>query len=346
MSRTASSWASASWASRLGRRRGRSGRRSGRQLPGYDFLDTASRAAAFSAAGGVSGCVSTASAAASADSAAMAGEADGASAASCAKAASAVSAPAISGAAGKGAAASVSAAGTNAWSSSPNSTSRPWRAAKAARSAALASSEENWSVPFSMTVTCESIRSQIRPSLPISRNRQAISRSTRAPLRTGASRCSSARLSSASTADSSAASTELRMAASASVRRSCAAAAAATASAACCAERPSSAPLEACLPLKGLFPLGGEALLDPRHRIQHHAGVGIAVALGVFGQEPAAPRSLHEGFGDRRIVLLARQRGACRDRRKGECFVGHVKLFAQISAHCDNETTRYCPNRN
>ena len=175
---------------------------------------------------------------------------------------------------------------------------------------ALASSEENWSVPFSMTVTCESIRSQIRPSLPISRNRQAISRSTRAPLRTGASRCSSARLSSASTANSSAASTELRMAASASVRRSCAAAAAATASAACCAERPSSA-LEACLPLKGLFPLGVEVLLDPRHRVQHHAGVGIAVALGVFGQEPAAPRSLHEGFGDRGIVLLARQRGAC-----------------------------------
>ncbi|MEH2536364.1 hypothetical protein [Bradyrhizobium sp. AZCC 1699] len=70
-------------------------------------------------------------------------------------------------------------------------------------------------------------------------------------------------------------------------------------------------PLEVCFPLKGLFPLGGEALLDPRHRVQHHAGVGIAVALGVFGQEPAAPRSLHEGFGDRSIVLLARQRGAC-----------------------------------
>ena len=64
-------------------------------------------------------------------------------------------------------------------------------------------------------------------------------------------------------------------------------------------------------PAQGLFPLGGEALLDPRHRVQHHAGVGIAVALGVFGQEPAAPRSLHEGFGDRGIVFLARQRGAC-----------------------------------
>ena len=66
----------------------------------------------------------------------MAGEADSASAASCAKTVSTVSAAAaISGAAGEGAAASVSAAGTNEWSSSPNSTSRPWRAAKAARSA-------------------------------------------------------------------------------------------------------------------------------------------------------------------------------------------------------------------
>ena len=42
--------------------------------------------------------------------------------------------------------------------------------------------------PASMALTCESIRSQIRPSAPISRNRQAISRITRAPLRTGA-RC-------------------------------------------------------------------------------------------------------------------------------------------------------------
>ena len=169
----------------------------------------------------------------------MASEADGASAAFSVKIVSAVAAGGISGAAGKGAAASVSATSEER-SSSLNSTSRPCRAAKAARNATRASSEENWSVPVSITVTCESIRSQIRPSLPISRNRQAISRSTRAPLRTGASRCSSARLSSASTADSSAASTELRMAASASVRRSCAAVAAATASAACCAERPSS----------------------------------------------------------------------------------------------------------
>ena len=66
------------------------------------------------------------------------------------------------------------------------------------RRAALASSEDICSAPVSMTATCESIRSQIRPSLPISRRRQAISRSTRAPLRTGARRCSSARLSSAS----------------------------------------------------------------------------------------------------------------------------------------------------
>ena len=65
-----------------------------------------------------------------------------------------------------------------------NSASRPSIAAKAAPSAAFASSEEICSAACSMTATCESIRSQIRPSLPISRNRQAISRSTRAPLRT------------------------------------------------------------------------------------------------------------------------------------------------------------------
>ena len=62
---------------------------------------------------------------------------------------------------------------------------------------------------------------------------------------------------------------------------------------------------------EGVFLLGSEALLDPRHRVEHHAGIGIAVALGVFGEEPTAPRSLHEGFADRGIVLLTRQRGAC-----------------------------------
>jgi len=47
----------------------------------------------------------------------------------------------------------------------------------------------------SIAATCESIRSQIRLSAPISRQRQEISRMTRAPLRTGARCCSSARLS-------------------------------------------------------------------------------------------------------------------------------------------------------
>ncbi|MBA4037264.1 MAG: hypothetical protein C0480_22000 [Bradyrhizobium sp.] len=73
-------------------------------------------------------------------------------------------------------------------------------------------------------------------------------------------------------------------------------------------------PVEVCFLLEALLLLRGEALLDPRHRVEHHAGVGVAVALGVFGQKPAAARRLHEGFGDRGIVLLARQRGACRDR--------------------------------
>ena len=128
------------------------------------------------------------------------------------------SARGISCGAGEGAAASVSAARADAWPSPPNSDSRPSSAANAATSAAFASSEVICSAPASMTATCESIRSQIRPSLPISRRRQAISRSTRAPLRTGARRASSARLSSASAADCWAASTAPRMAASASFR--------------------------------------------------------------------------------------------------------------------------------
>jgi hypothetical protein len=70
-------------------------------------------------------------------------------------------------------------------------------------------------------------------------------------------------------------------------------------------------PVEVCFLLKALFLLRGEALLDPRHRVEHHPRVGIAVALGVFVQKPAAARGLHERFGDRGIVLLARQRGAC-----------------------------------
>ena len=59
-----------------------------------------------------------------------------------------------------------------------------------------------------------------------------------------------------------------------------------------------------------LAPLRGQALLDPFDRIEHHAGIGIAVALGVFAKKPAAPRGLHEGFADRLIILLARLRGA------------------------------------
>ena len=147
----------------------------------------------------------------------------------------------------------------------------------------------------SMTATCELIRSQIRPSLPISRRRQAISRSTRAPLRTGARRCSSARLSSASAADCWAASTAPRMAASASFKLFLAAVAAAAASSACCwcAARAFLKevflPVEVCFLLKALFLLRGEALLDPRHRVEHHAGVGVAVTLGVFGRGTSGP---------------------------------------------------------
>ena len=58
-----------------------------------------------------------------------------------------------------------------------------------------------------------------------------------------------------------------------------------------------------------------QRFLDPRHRIQHHAGIGVAVALGKLAEEPAAPRRLHEGFADRVIIRLARQRRASGNRR-------------------------------
>ncbi len=64
---------------------------------------------------------------------------------------------------------------------------------KAPCKAAARSAEFSFPAALSMTPTCESIRSQMRPSAPISRKRQAISRMTRAPLRTGARFCSSAR---------------------------------------------------------------------------------------------------------------------------------------------------------
>ena len=93
--------------------------------------------------------------------------------------------------------------------------------------------------------------------------------------------------------------------------------------------------------------LRGDALLDAGDRIQHQAGIGIAVALGVFAKEPAAARRLHERFADRRIVLLARLRGASRDRREGECFVSHAKtLGANHCAVCHNDQHERAPNRN
>jgi len=76
-----------------------------------------------------------------------------------------------------------------------------------------------------------------------------------------------------------------------------------------------------------LLLLGGHRLLDTRHRIEHHAGVGIAVALGILAQKPAAARGFHEGFTDRIVILLARQGRAGGNRREGEYFVGHGKLM-------------------
>ena len=63
------------------------------------------------------------------------------------------------------------------------------------------------------------------------------------------------------------------------------------------------------------LPLGGKTLFYPFDRIEHHAGVGIAVALGIFAEKPAASRRLHERFADRIIILFARLGRARGDRR-------------------------------
>ena len=65
----------------------------------------------------------------------------------------------------------------------------------------------------------------------------------------------------------------------------------------------------------GGLSLGGKVFFDPRHRIEHHAGVRIAVALGILAEKPAAACGLHERFANRVIVLLARLRGASGNRR-------------------------------
>ena len=65
----------------------------------------------------------------------------------------------------------------------------------------------------------------------------------------------------------------------------------------------------------GRLLLRGKVFFDPRHRVEHHAGVGVAVAPGIFAEIPAAPRRLHERFADRLIgpgaraeeVLVGRQ---------------------------------------
>ncbi len=54
--------------------------------------------------------------------------------------------------------------------------------------------------------------------------------------------------------------------------------------------------------------LGRDDSLDPRHRVEHHRGVGVAVAAGVFDEKPAAPRGLHQRVVHARIIRLA-QRG-------------------------------------
>ena len=59
----------------------------------------------------------------------------------------------------------------------------------------------------------------------------------------------------------------------------------------------------------------GQRALDPRHRIQHHPRVGIAVAAGIFGQKPAPARCFQEGVLDRLVVRFAGLRGPGGNRR-------------------------------
>ena len=96
--------------------------------------------------------------------------------------------------------------------------------------------------------------------------RQEISRMTRTPLGIGARRSSIASPSSPPFAATCASLTASRIAASASASG-----------------------------FGGRLFLRGDALLDAGDGIEHKAGVGIAVALGIFAEEPAAARGLHEG---------------------------------------------------
>ncbi len=49
--------------------------------------------------------------------------------------------------------------------------------------------------------------------------------------------------------------------------------------------------------------------LDAVERLEQHRGVGLAVAAGIFGEEPAAARGLHHGGLDRLVVVLAQVTG-------------------------------------
>ena len=90
-----------------------------------------------------------------------------------------------------------------------------------------------------------------------------------------------------------------------------------------------------------------KALLDSRDRIEHHAGVGVAVALGVFAEEPAAPRRLHEGFADRVIVLLARHARRGRRSARGRMLRRPCENSSRKSLRvADNDHTISQANRN
>lgn len=60
---------------------------------------------------------------------------------------------------------------------------------------------------------------------------------------------------------------------------------------------------------------GRKALFEPLDGLQHHGGIGVAVAACIFAEKPASARGFHEGFTDRVVVGVGWRGAPCRDRR-------------------------------
>ena len=59
----------------------------------------------------------------------------------------------------------------------------------------------------------------------------------------------------------------------------------------------------------GRYFLAANRRLDALDGGENHVGVGVAVAAGVFGQEPAAALGLHDRRADRLVIRFGRRRG-------------------------------------